>query len=96
MRTSSRLALARVAAAALLFALVLGTAVPVFAAPTNSAIEAKRQQANDAQAKLDGLHRLMALAGRHRPREASHDGDLHTLSVHGWGSSGRSTQPPVN
>ena len=52
---SGRHALMRVAAAALSFVLVVGTAVPTFAAPTNAAIRAKRKQADQAQAKLDDL-----------------------------------------
>jgi len=52
---SRRDALVRIAAVALLMIMVAGVGSPAIGAPTNSAIEAKRQQASKAQSKLDDL-----------------------------------------
>jgi cell wall-associated NlpC family hydrolase len=54
-RMSRRHALTRIAAAALSLCLLVGATAPAFGAPTNAAIEAKRKQADQAQAKLDDL-----------------------------------------
>ena len=53
--------LRRVAAAALALVLILGVAAPAFGAPTNAAIQAKRKQADAAQAKLDDLQTQLEL-----------------------------------
>jgi peptidoglycan DL-endopeptidase CwlO len=54
-RMSSGHALTRIAAAALSLVLLTGVVAPAFGAPTNSAIKAKRKQADAAQTKLDDL-----------------------------------------
>lgn len=63
MRTPSRSAVARIVAATLSVALVLGTAAPASAALTNKAIEAKRKQADSAKAKLDQLSTDLEMRG---------------------------------
>ena len=53
--------LRRVAAAALSLVLLVGVVTPAFGAPTNAAIQAKRKQADAAQAKLDDLQTQLEL-----------------------------------
>lgn len=62
MRTSSRSAVARIVAATVVLALVLGTVAPAFAV-TNKAIEAKRKEAAQAQTQLDQLQTDLEMRG---------------------------------
>jgi peptidoglycan DL-endopeptidase CwlO len=60
-RMSRGHALRRVAAVALSLVLLTGVVAPTFGAPTNAAIDAKRKQADAAQAKLDDLQTQLEL-----------------------------------
>ena len=61
MRMSRGRTFVRVAAAALSVVMLTGALTPAFGAPTNSAIRAKRKQADAAQAKLDDLQTQLEL-----------------------------------
>lgn len=61
MRISCRSAHQRFAAAVLSLALLIGVSSPAFGAPTNAAIEAKRKQADAAQAKLESLQTALEM-----------------------------------